>query len=192
MGGYLTKKNVKMYHTHTPRKASVAERVNLSLQMLLYKMMDVNLSFKWIDYLQQAVNVYNNRRHRFLKMSPNEAELPENQQIVFNRHIDYYGKNFIQLSDRKKNQYKLDQYVRISQIRKKFDRGYKEYNTYEIFKIYKVDNLLPKTRYYLKDLLGDEVVGSFFADELVSTELPEYFLIEDIIKKRKRNNRNVY
>ena len=48
-----------------------------------------------------------------------------------------------------------------------FARGYTQNVTKEYFKIYHVDRRLSKDRYYLKDLMGEKVIGSFYKEYLV-------------------------
>ena len=73
--------------------------------------------------------------------------------------------------------------VRIFKERGTFHRGYMEDFTEEIFTISNVLTNLPVPRYQLKEYNGDVVVGSFFEDELVRYDTPEFYQIE-IIKTR--------
>ena len=50
---------------------------------------------------------------------------------------------------------------------------------------------LPVTRYKLKEFNGDELVGSFFEDELVRYEAPDFYQI-DIIKTRGKGKKKEY
>ena len=38
--------------------------------------------YRWIDKLQTIVNFYNNRFHITIGMTPSQARLPENKQLV--------------------------------------------------------------------------------------------------------------
>ena len=63
--------------------ASFVERSILSLQRLLYQQMSQNgQTQRWIEFLPQAEKIMNNRYHRIIRMSPNNAEKSENKQIV--------------------------------------------------------------------------------------------------------------
>ena len=57
--------------------------------------------------------------------------------------------------------------------------------TTEIFTITQVLNNLPVPRYKLKEYNADEVVCSFFEDELVRYDHPEYCEIDVIVTKGK-------
>ena len=82
--------------------------------------------------------------------------------------------------------------VRISKARKSFRKGYLPSWSTELFKII---SRFARNRpvYEIEDLHGEMVKGKFYAEELVKTEMPDEFLIEKIIrKKRERNGRNMY
>ena len=81
--------------------------------------------------------------------------------------------------------------VRIFKERGTFHRGYMEDFTTEIFTITEVLNNLPVPRYKLKEYNGDEVVGSFFEDELVRYKPPEFYEI-DVIKTRGKGKKKEY
>ena len=55
--------------------------------------------------------------------------------------------------------------------------------TIENFTITKVLENLPVPRYKLKEYNGEDIVGSFFVDELVKFKPPEFYNIE-ILKLR--------
>ena len=61
----------------------------------------------------------------------------------------------------------------------------------EIFTISKVLTNLPVPRYRLKEYNGDEVVGSFFQDELVRYDPPEFYEI-DVIQTRGKGKKKQY
>ena len=63
--------------------------------------------------------------------------------------------------------------------------------TEEIFTISNVLTNLPVPRYQLKEYNGDVVVGSFFEDELVRYDPPEFYQIE-IIKTRGKGKKKEY
>ena len=73
--------------------------------------------------------------------------------------------------------------VRISRQKDVFEKG--DYNfTYEVFNIDKVLDTDPIT-YKLVDYDSDPIDGSFYSQELLKTETPEYYEIDKILKTRK-------
>jgi len=59
-----------------------------------------------------------------------------------------------------------------------------------------VDNFRPPTLYKVEDLLGDQVDGSFYEEQLQASPYDpranDYWVVEKIIKTRIRNNKKEY
>ena len=51
-----------------------------------------NNSFQWSKFIDQAMKIYLNRKHRTIGMSPLEAEKDENQLKVRRRFFEKYVK----------------------------------------------------------------------------------------------------
>ena len=178
---YLKDQNIHHYLSYSIRKCPVVERFNLTLQNLLYRIMAKNNSNQWTKYIDQAMKIYLNRKHRTIKMSPLEAEKDENEPIVRRTYFERY----IASGNKKcKPKYKVGDSVRIWKERGTFHRGYNEDFTREHFIITKVLKNLPVPRYKLKDYSEEDVTGSFFEDELVRYNPSEFYDIK-VIKKRK-------
>lgn len=179
------------YLSYSDRKCAVVERFNLTIQQLLYKLMAKHNTYEWTALLPHAMKIYLNRKHRTIKMSPLEAEQDENQDIVRDIFLERYAKveNL-----RKDPKYKVGDTVRVWAKRTAFWRGYYEDFTREYFKIDQVLTNLPVPRYKLKDILGEEISGSFFEDELILFNPPDdlEYPIEKVIKKRKLGGTTQY
>ena len=78
-GKFLNDNEIHHYLSYSLRKCPVIERFNLTIQSLLYKIMKKNNSYEWVRFLDQAMNIYLNRKHTTIKMSPLEAEKDENE-----------------------------------------------------------------------------------------------------------------
>jgi len=136
--------------------ASHVERVNLSLQKLLYMRMQEIGKRKWADYLDTAVNIINSREHRIIRMSPNEAENEDNKSLLDEAMSLYRNKAVInQLNNqgvkKKPSRFKFGDHVRLQKARSVFNRGYLPTFTNEVFKISEVLDHLPITMYKIKD-----------------------------------------
>lgn len=131
---------------------------------------------KWIDVLDDAMNLYNNRVHSKIKMSPIDAQKPANQEIlkrtVYNNLDTYTPPKF-----------KTDQYVRISRHKALFEKKTGLNWTFEIFKIRKVHLTNPAT-YELSDLSENPILGKFNEPELHLTKFPFDYLVEKVIKTK--------
>ena len=81
--------------------------------------------------------------------------------------------------------------VRIFKERGTFHRGYMEDFSEEIFTVGKVLTNLPVPRYQLKETNGEVLIGSFFEDEMVRYDPPEFYQI-DVIKTRGKGKKKQY
>ena len=185
---FLKEENIHHYLSYSLRKCPVVERFNLTIQRLLYKIMKQNNSYQWTKFIDQAMKIYLNRKHRTIKMSPLEAEKDENEPIV---RRTYWLRYLKAGKKKRKPKFSVGDSVRIFKERGTFHRGYMEDFTEEIFTISNVLTNLPVPRYRIKEYNGDVVVGSFFEDELVRYDPPEFYQIE-VIKTRGKGKKKEY
>lgn len=178
---FLKENNIHHYLSYSVRKCPVVERFNLTIQTLLYKIMAKNNSYEWTKFIDHAMKIYLNRKHRTIKMTPLEGDKKKNETIIRQTYLERYFKAGLK---KKQPKYKVGDSVRIWKERGTFHRGYMEDFTREHFKINKVLNNLPVPRYKLKEFNGEDIVGSFFEDELVQFNASEYYDTE-VLKKRK-------
>lgn len=172
--------------------ASHIERANLSLQRIIYQKMEQRGGVrKWLDFLQTAVNIMNDRHHRIIKMSPNDAEVPRNRLKV-NYAMALYRQKALDKGYKNRNKespFKVGDRVRIIKEKKVFSRGYMQTFTTEVFKVKKVLKKLPVTMYTLQEWdESEEVEGNFYAEEL-SLVKGDVFKIEKVLKRKKVNGR---
>ena len=120
-------------------------------------------------------------------MSPVVAKKDRNQRQLRLTYFEKYRKAGIKA---RKAKYKTGDSVRIWKKRGTFHRGYMEDFTREHFIITKVLTNLPVPRYKLKDYNNENIVGSFFEDELVHFNASEFFESE-IVKQRKTKKRGL-
>ena len=165
----------------------MVERFNLTIQRLLYKMMNQKNTLKWVTLLDSAMQIYLNQTHRTIKMTPLEAEKNENatrlRKIYFERYSKAGGK-------KQKPKFKIGDTVRIFNERGQFHRGYMEDFSEEVFTISEIDTKLPVTRYKLKEYDGNEIIGSFFKMNSYHTHLQTFIKLiywtKEVKVKRKR------
>ena len=115
-------------------------------------------------------------------MTPEEASRKQNENRVY---LNLYGQ---EISQTAKPRYKVGDKVRISKYKRKvFDKGYTPNWTEEIFVVDKIQYTNPIT-YKIKDLNGEEIIGTFYDQEL-SRVSQEVFRIEKILKQDKKHGR---
>ena len=185
---YLSDLKIFHYLSYSLRKCPIIERFNLTFQNLLYKIMAKNKNLKWTNYLNQAMSIYVNRKHRIIGMSPKQAEEENNEAIVRKNLLHFFHKRIKKKTNPK---FSVNDTVRIWKKRRTFQRGYDENYSIEYFTILKVKNNLPFPRYILQDSNGEEIIGSFFEDELVKFNPNDIFDIQ-ILKERKKGREKQY
>ena len=90
----------------------------------------------------------------------------------------------------KPTKFKQGDFVKIFKQKGAFTKGYAKNATTEYFKIYHIDRSFSKDRYYLKDLMGEKVIGSFYEEYLVhfTPSDDDFHKIDPNFKDFKRKN----
>ena len=81
--------------------------------------------------------------------------------------------------------FKIGDQVRVSKYKNIFAKGYMPNWPEKVFIISKIKNTVPWT-YVINDLNGEEIIGTFYENELEKTDQKE-FRIEKVIKKKAIN-----
>ena len=144
-----------MYSTYNEGKSVVAERFIRTLKNKLYKHMTATGKNVYYDGLDDVVNKYNNTKHSTIKMKP--IDVKNNKRIYIDEHNEKYSK--LKVGDR----------VRISRYKNIFSKRYAPSWSSEKCIVNKINDTVPYT-YNLKDLNGEEIIGSFYDKELQKTK----------------------
>ena len=179
---YLKENGITLYSTQNVEKSSVIERFNRTLKSKMFKQFTIQNSTVFTDILPRIVEAYNNTYHSTIKMTPQEASLKKNESIAYLN--SYHDEPFPKF---KKPSFKEGDKVRISKYQGIFDKSYKGNWSEELFVIYKTQPTIPIT-YRIKDLLGEDIKGSFYEQELQKAD-QEVYRIEKVLKKDYRNKR---
>ncbi len=183
---FLGKQGVDHYVTYNVTHANYAERVILTLKVLMYRYFTHRRTYHYRDVLQKIVNNYNSRPHSALKgKSPGEIN-NGNEAITWKQmYVDTLKAKVVN----KRQSFKVGDVVRISQNRRTFQRDYEQKWTEEVFVI--------KTRYIrqgmqvykIVDYDGDPIEGTFYDSELqkVDKGRDDLFKVEKVLKRRRRN-----
>ena len=169
--------NIKWYHTYNRDiKCSICERFNRTILNKIYKNFTLNNNTIWIKDLNKLVKEYNNSYHRTIKMKPVNASKKSNENIVRKNY------NFEIITNKKK--FKIGDKVRISLLKNTFEKGYTSNWSEQIYVIYDIKSSNVHY-YYLKNLNGEKLDGTFYQEELLKTNMKEndLYIIEKIIKK---------
>lgn len=160
----LQEYNIKMYHTENEEKSAIIERYNGSLNRKMKIQFELRKNFRWIDILQGLIKTYNNTTHRTIGMKPSEVS-SEFEHDLLMRISKTNSKSA-------KPKFKVGDKVRITVKKDIFSNKYRRNWTTEIFEIFKIQNTAPVT-YKIRDLSGEEIIGSFYELELQKTSVKE-------------------
>ena len=150
-----------MYSTYNEGKSVVAERFIRTRKNKLYNNMTATAKNLYYDVLDDIVNEYNNNKHNTIKMKP--KDVGNNKRVYTDEHNE------------KRSRFKVGDRVRIFKNSKYkfkniFAKGYTPNWSREIFIVNKINDTVPYT-YNIKDLNGEEIVGSFYDRELQTSIL---------------------
>ena len=177
----LNENNIKLYSTNNSEiKSSVVERFNRTFKNMMFKKFTENNNTIFFNIIDDLVNEYNNKYHSTIKMSPIEGSKKTNEKKIKNIY------NFKKI--KKSGKFKIGDRVRLSLEKNIFEKSYETNWTEEIFEIYdiKYSNV---PYYYLKDLIGEEIKGSFYELELQKTNFKkdDLYIIEKVLKTKGNN-----
>jgi len=134
--------------------------------------------------LDNVTHAYNNKKHKTLKMTPQEASNPK-------RVLEVYQNLYGQTLNRQKVEPKLKvgDFVRISREKKRFEKGCTWNWSEEIFKVTQVVPHIQPV-YRIADLdKNEEIEGHFYSWELSPVKKPELYKIAYIVKERGKGAR---
>ena len=173
--------NIRLYSTFSELKACIVERFNRTLREKMQRYFTFKDSNRYIEVLDYLVSSYNNSYHRSIRRSPNSVKKEDEGEIFLNLYK--YNKNDGQKCEIK-IEFKINDKVRISKSKTIFEKGYTPNWTVEYFLIEKILPTLPPT-FILKDLLGEQLSGSFYQQELQKVDQKEeIFRIEKILQTK--------
>lgn len=171
----VKKHRINHYNTYSDKKAAIVERAIRTLKEMIFKKFSLNGNYRWIDFLQEVVNTYNNKRHRTIGMKPCDVNATNEN--------DLYKSTYSHVKIAGPHKFKKGDIVRISKARHVFTKGYLPQWTTELFKIIKVQLTNPAT-YLLEDSFGRPISGAFYQEELQKTKQPNVYLVEKVLRRR--------
>ena len=184
MKKFLFDSNIELKNPYTYTHAPFVERVQSTLQNLIYKHITKTMNLKFYDKLQDIIKRYNNRKHRITKLSPNQGEKKENTLHIQNMQENYRGK----IKPTKKIMFKIGDHVRIAISKPKFGRGYDKKSNKEIYKIVGVITKFPRVLYKIVSLDGDDVTGLFYQEQITKVLNQDEFIIEKVLESTKNDS----
>ena len=169
MKSWLEKNAIEIYSTHNEGRSVVAERLIRTLENKTYKYMISVSRNVYFDKVDDIVNKYSSTYHNTIKMKI--VAVKSNTSIDSNKEVN-----------NKDPKFKIDDIVSISQFKNIFAKGYTLNWSEEVFVIKKVKNTVLWT-YVIRDLNGEEIVGTFYETESQKANQKE-FRIKKAIKRK--------
>ena len=156
--------------------------------MRLYRYMSQYQTFRYIDALTKVTASYNDTYHRSIKMAPSKVTRDNQSEVWMTLHGTRGQKP---AQKRSAFKFKIGDWVRISYLKKPFDREYREKWTSELFKVIDRDTKQGLAVYQLEDYAGESVTGTFYTEELQPVVLQDnaVYKIEKILRYRKRKGK---
>ncbi len=174
----LKQLNIARYSTYSEYKVSVAERFIRTLKTNIFRHFLLKGTHNWVDNLQEQIDTYNNTKQSTIAMTPSAARSLRSDKTLWNR--------LYKSTPRGRPQYKLGDWVRISRVKGRFEKGFHPNWSYQVYKVRAIRLNKPVT-YYLQDYYGEHIDGAFYEPELQEVADAEYFPVERVIKTRTRN-----
>lgn len=185
--------------TYNEVKANYVERWIKTIKYRIIKIFQHKNKLEYLRYLDNVAEGYNQTYHRSIKMKPAAVSAKNEQAVWEELYVEPFLKEDTNRGRRKRKKkkfaFKVGEEVRISYLRKLFDRHYHQKWTGEIFVIDRAwwrDGL---PIYELKDYNGEDVKGTFYEQELqpVTVDRDQPFKVEKVMETRGRGrNKKLY
>jgi hypothetical protein len=182
---YFKSKNINYYTTNNPDiKASIVERFQRTLKSKMWRYFTHQNTYNYINVLQDLLHSYNHSYHSSIKMCPIDVNSDNIMTVwcnLYNRKKDLLEFPMLNVGD----------HVRITKYKHIFQKGYESNWSDEIFIIASVIKRSPRVVYTLKDLEGENIVGTFYSKELqkVTYRPSMRHKIDKIIRSRRIGDR---
>ena len=181
----MKEKDIVLYNTYNETKASIVERLIRTLKTRMWRYFTAKKTMRYIDMLPDLVYSYNHSVHRSIKTKPVDVTVDNEKKVWHTLYDDDNVKSV-------KYKFKIGDQVRISKIKRKFEKGYLPNFSKEIFT---VSMQIPRDPpvYKLKDYDGEELKGTFYEKELQKVvKRNDVYEVEKVLKKRGRGKNVQY
>lgn len=169
-------------------KAAIVERYIRTLKTYIYRYFTYYQTRRYIDVLPLLVKGYNARVHSAHGFPPVKVT-SVNQEQVWQRLYPEHTTEQEHKIQREASRFKVGDHVRITKAKGTFVKGYVQNWTREVFVIADRRVKTPRITFELKDLAGEDITGTFVAEQLQKVKKPETFLIEKVIRSRKKKGK---
>jgi transposase InsO family protein len=187
MRALLHRRGIRLMHPNSEVKAGIVERVNRSLQNMIYRHMTENETRRYIDTLPDIIQTYNRRPHRSIDhLTPEEAELPANRDRAVTALRKHYASA---ITPNYKTRFSVGDTVRVkTAYGNRFARGYEEQFSRETYTVVRINRRMAIPMYILQsDEDGVVIPGGFYQNEMQAFVRQDIFKVEHVLRRRVRN-----
>ena len=178
---FLSTNGIRFYTSENDDiKCALVERFNRTLKTRMWRYLTYSNMLRYIDVLPSLVKSYNESKHSFIKMAPSQVTV-HNESELRRRTVRTKTRPLLANGD----------WVRISETRRVFKKGYLPSWTREVFKVVHVHSTDPPT-YSINDYSDAPIKGKFYEQELHKVEPSDVFKVEKVVKTRKKHGKTEY
>ena len=183
---FIQQHGIEQFSVKSPFKAALVERFNRTLKERMWRYLTHHNTERWVDVLPKLIQGYNLAHHRVIGQSPasvTEKNAMDVWQHLFGDKDEKDGRKLLHIGDQ----------VRISKVKRTFEKGYIPIWTEEIFVIAAIDRKHEPPLYSLRDSAQNIIEGRFYKDELQKVlKKDDVYRIERILRERGAGRNKQY
>jgi hypothetical protein len=185
----MKKHDILYFPTQNETKASVSERAIKTIKTKINRYFTYTEDYTYLPILQDIADSYNNTYHRTIGTTPADVKISNSEEV---RLSTYFARRHEDKkyppSKKKRFNFKIGDYVRISHLKTAFTRAYDETYTGEVFTVTKRYYRGQLPVYRLRDMQDEEIKGTFYQSELQKVDIhpDQLWKIEKIIRTKGR------
>ena len=113
----MKEEDIELYNTYNETKASIVERLIRTLKTKMWRYFTGKKTLRYIDMLQNLVYSYNHSVHRSIKTEPVNVTIKNEKKVWHTLYSDHT------VEKTPKYKFKIGNQVRISKMKRKFEKG---------------------------------------------------------------------
>ena len=186
---YLKVKHTIHFVTQNVVKASLAERAIKTIKSRIARFMTHKQSHQWVEALPKLTTSYNKTYHHSLTRTP--ASVKPSDHVELWKKL-YESKLQTHKPSTQSFKFKVGDIVRVSFLRRQFQRQYDERWSRDLFVVTERFMKEGIPQYKLKDYDIEIITGTFYQKQLSRAYEQEMYLIERVLKSRKKAGQKEY
>ena len=192
---FLKKEGIHFFVTQNIVKASYAERAIKSIKSHIVRYMTHKQTHRWVYILPAITDSYNKTYHRSIKHSPASVKVSDSVdlwKLQYQSTPKTTKTKTQKLTHVASYKVKVGDLVRVSFIRRQFQREYDERWSRELFVVNRRFMRENIPQYQLKDYSGEIISGTFYQNQLIKAYEQETYMGEKVIRSRGKGNKIEY